>query len=312
MKERLRRVLQRSLLYGGFALLCSLLFSYLTFPWDVVGQRLEIVLSDGLKPTNPAMGTVDVSIGKVRPSWLGGVVLERVMISKTEGTEAPVAFLLPEMRARISLFSMLFGQRTVSFSAKVFGGVLDGEIQDSKKSSGLKLSGKGLQLGEARDFLALAGGLSGVDLASLDLAGQAGLKADFTYKPGDLASLKGTLNLDVDQGIIKGGKVGEYELPEVALGKLEVKMKADSGKLDIDRFSISGQDVDVSTEEAFLTLNKNFVFSMIHGRLKLHVGADLQKRVPFIGVGLNALRAPDRDGYYTLPLGGTLKSPKLG
>ena len=312
MKERLRRVLQRSLLYGGFAFFCSLLFSYLTFPWDVVGQRLEIVLSDGLKPTNPAMGTVDVSIGKVRPSWVGGVVLERVMISKTEGAEPPVAFLLPELRARVSLFSLLLGQRSVSFSAKVFGGTLDGEIQDSKKSSGLKLSGKGLQLGEARDFLALAGGLSGVDLASLDLAGQAGVKADFTYKPGDLASLKGTLALDVDQGIIKGGKVGEYELPEVALGKLEVKMKADSGKLDIDRFSISGQDVDVSTEEAFLTLNKNFVFSMIHGRLKLHVGAELQKRVPFIGMGLNALRAPDRDGYYTLPLGGTLKSPKLG
>jgi type II secretion system protein N len=312
MKERLRRVLQRTLLYGGFGFLCSLLFSYVTFPWDVVGQRLEIVLGDGLKPTNPAMGTVDVVIGKVRPSWLGGVVLEHVVISRTDGTETGSVFILPEMHAGVSLFPLLWGQKTVNFSAKVFGGSLEGEVQEGKKASAIRLAGKALQLGEAREFLALAGGLSGVDLASLDVTGQAGLKADFTYKPGDLASLKGTLSVDVEQGIIKGGKIGEYELPEVGLGKLELKMKADSGKLDIDRFNISGQDVDVSTEEAFLTLNKNFIFSMIHGKLKLHVGSELQKRVPFIGVGLNALRAPDRDGYYTLPLGGTLKSPKLG
>jgi type II secretion system protein N len=312
MKEPLKRYLQRSAMYGGFALVCSLLFSYLTFPWDVLGQRLEIALSDGLKPTNPAMGTVNVAIGKVSPSWLGGVVLERVMITKTEGSDPPAAFLLPQLRARVALLPLMFGQKTVSFSARVFGGTLEGEIQDGKKSGAFKLNGKGLQLGEARDFLALAGGLSGVDMASLELAGQAGLKADLSYKPGDLASLKGTFSMDVDQGIIKGGKIGEYELPEVGLGKIELKAKADSGKLDVERFSISGQDVDVSSEEAFLTLNKNFVFSMIHGRLKLHVGTDLEKRVPFIGVGLNALRAPDRDGYYTLPLGGTLKSPKLG
>ena len=278
----------------------------------MVGQRLEIVLSDGLKPTNPAMGTVEVVIGKVRPSWLGGVLLEHVVITRTDGGETGSAFILPEMRAGVSLFPLLWGQRTVTFSAKVFGGNLEGEVQEGKKASAIKLTGKGLQLGDAREFLALAGGLTGVDLASLEMAGQAGLKADLTYKPGDLASLKGTLSLDVDQAIIKGGKIGEYELPEVGLGKLDLKMKADSGKLDIDHFTISGQDVDLSTEEAFLTLNKNFIFSMIHGRLKFHVGAELQKRVPFIGVGLNALHAPDRDGYYTLPLGGTLKSPKVG
>jgi type II secretion system protein N len=312
MKEPLRRVLQRTLLYGGVGLVCSLLFSYLTFPWDVLGKRLEIELGEALKPTAASPGPVDVTIGKVHPSWVGGVVLERVMISKGEGAETPVAFLLPELRARLSLIPLVFGQKTVSFAAKVFGGSLEGELQDSKKSSALKLTGKGLQLGEARDFLALLGGISGVDLASLDMSGQTALKVDFNYKPGDLSSLKGTLSVDVDQGIIKGGKIGEYELPEVGLGKVELKMKADSGKLDIDHFSISGQDIDVSTEEAFLTLNKNFVFSMIHGRLKLHVGTELQKRVPFIGVGLNSLRAPDRDGYYTLPLGGTLKSPKLG
>jgi type II secretion system protein N len=313
MKDQTRRILRRTLLYGGFSLACSLLFSYLTFPWDVLRQRLEVELSEALRPTPPAVGTVEVAITKVSPSWLGGVVLERVMISKAEvGGDPPVAFLLPELRARLSLIPLLFGQRSVSFAAKLFGGSIDGELQNGKKLSAIKLAGKGLQLGDTHDFLALMGGLSGVDLASLDLAGQASLKADFNYKPGDLASLKGTLTADIEKGIIKGGKVGEYELPQVNLGKIELKMKADAGKVDIDKFAISGEDVEASTEEAFLTLNKNFVFSMPHGRLRLHVGPDLMQRVPFIGVGLNSLHAPDRDGYYTLPLGGTLKSPKLG
>ncbi len=313
MKDRVRRVLRRTLLYGGFSLACSVLFGYLTFPWDVLRQRLEVEISEALRPSTPAAGSVEVVIAKVSPSWLGGVVLERVMISKSgSGDDAPIAFLLPELRARLSLLSLLIGQKTVTFDAKIFGGTLDGELQNGKKLTSIKLTGKGLQLGESHDFFALMGGLSGVDLASLELGGQAGLKADLNYKPGDLASLKGTLTADIDQSVIKGGKVGEYELPQVNLGKIELKMKADSGKLEIERFAISGADVDVSTEEAFLTLNKNFIFSMPHGRLKLHVGPELLQRVPFIGVGLNALHAPDRDGYYTLPLGGTLKSPKLG
>jgi len=313
MKDRLRKLARRTLLYGGFGLFCSLLFSYLTFPWDVLGQRLEVELSEALKPTNPAMGKVEVVISKVSPSLLGGVVLDRVMISQAAAAgERPVAFLLPELRARLSFIPLLWGQKTVGFSAKVFGGTLEGDLQDGKKLTVVKVTGKGLQLGETHDFLALMGGLSGVDLASLDLSGLASVKADLNYKPGDLASLKGDLGVEVDQAIVKGGKVGEYELPQVNLGKLELKMKADAGKLDIPRFAISGEDVEVTTEEAFLTLNKNFVYSMPHGRLKLHVGPELLKRVPFIGVGLNALRAPDRDGYYVLPLGGTLKSPKLG
>ena len=290
--------------FGFFAL-----FIYLTFPWDAVRQRLEADLSSSLSsPLSPAQ----VVIGGMRSSWFTGVVLDRVMLSRPDpATGAPRAALVPELRLRISFWSLLRGQKSLSFSAKTMGGQLTGELFDSKQLSSLTLNGTGLQLAEAKDLLGFFGVGSGVDLGAVDLTGATTLKGDLSFKPSDLMSLKGHFALNVEHAMLKGGTVAEIDLPQVDLGKIEVLAHAQEGRLDIDRFGIDSSDVTVESDGVFLTLNQNLGYSLPHGKIRVHVGDDLQKRIPYLGMGLAALKAPDHDGFYSLPLGGSLRNPRI-
>ena len=114
----------------------SLLFLYLTFPWDAVKQRVEVELAQGLStPQAPAQ----VAIGGLHPSFTG-VVLERVVLTRPDpGAGPPRSVLLPEVRLRISLLGLLRGQKDLTFGAKLFGGKVDGEILDSSKLSSLSI-----------------------------------------------------------------------------------------------------------------------------------------------------------------------------
>lgn len=309
MSDAPKRTWKVWLFYLGGGLCFSLLFLYLTFPWEALRQRLEAELSTALSaPQSPAQ----VSIGGVHGNWFTGVVLEKVMLARTDPLSGlPRAALLPELRLRISLLGLLKGERDVTFSARALGGQLEGNLLDGKKQSALTVSGSGLQLADARDLLAFFGSGNGMDLGALDLSGVTSLKGDLSFKPNDFASLKGHLTLGVEHALIKGGTVADYDLPQVDLGRIDLQAHAQEGKLDIERFKIDGPDVTVESDAMFLTLNQNLAFSMPHGKVRLHLGDDLQKRIPYLGMGLSAVKQPDRDGFYVLPLAGTLRSPKL-
>jgi type II secretion system protein N len=154
-----------------------------------------------------------------------------------------------------------------------------------------------IDLAKAHDLLGVGGKLLGSDLGALDLAGVLTAQADLKLK-GDLTTIDGTLTAGLEQAMLKGGKIGELDMPQVALGKFDLDMIAGSGKLDIRKFVIKGDDVDVTGDGCSLVL-------------KVHFGPDLLKRIPYLGLGLSQLHAPDRDGVYTIPLSGTLKSPRF-
>jgi type II secretion system protein N len=294
---------------AGISLGFFLLFTYLTFPWDAVRQRLEADLSLSLSSPQSA---AQVVIGGMHSSWFTGVVLDRVLLSRQDpATGAPRAALLPELRLRVSLWSLLRGQKSVSFAAKAMGGQLSGDLFDSKQLSSLTLNGTGLQLADTKDLLGFFGIASGLDFGGLDLQGTTTVKGDMSFKPNDLLSLKAHLDVAVDHAMLKGGSVAEIDLPEVDLGKIELLAHAQEGRFDVDRFKIDSPDVSVESDGVFITLNQNLGYSLPHGKIRVHVGDELQKRIPYLGMGLSALKAPDRDGYYSLPLGGSLRSPRI-
>jgi type II secretion system protein N len=306
-KERVWRAVG----YSAFSTLATLLFLYWTFPWDAVRQQLELKIASALKASDGS--TFQVEIGELHPSWLTGVTLKRFVISTPgSGPDAtPEALVIPELSARVELWPLIRSRPAVDFSAKLAGGQLGGRVELGKTEAGVVLKMTGIDIGKARDLLGVGGKIIGADLDAVDLAGSLSADADLKMKGGDLTTLDGKLTVGLDKAMVKGGKVGEYDLPQVALGKLDLDMVSGSGKLDIKKFVIHGDDVEVTGDGCNLTLNRNFAFSAPHGKLKIHFGPDLLKRIPYLGMGLASLRAPDRDGTYTLPLSGTLRSPKF-
>lgn len=311
MQKQTKDRLRRSLGYAAFSLAASLLFSYWTFPWDAARQRLEGVLQTALQPTDGT--TVQVAIGELGSSWFTGVVAKRLLISRQDPSHPdapPQSLVVPSLTVRLELLPLFRARPTVAFHTSLAGGTIAGQLGFGRKDDDLRLEIAHLDLAKAHDLLSLAGGLSGADLG-LELAGSLSSKASFSFSPKDPTTLKGSLSIGTDQGILKGGKFGEYDLPQVALGKLDIQARAAGGKLDFSRFTLHSDDVDLASDGFALVLNRNLGYSMPHGKLRVHFGPGLLKRVPYLGLGLSALHPPDREGYYSLPLGGTLKSPKL-
>ncbi|MHB8420288.1 MAG: type II secretion system protein GspN [Myxococcales bacterium] len=316
MKRALPRgfppALRRALGYGAFATVATLFFVYLTFPWDAVRAQLEGGLQTALRGADGT--TFQVAIGTLEPSWFTGVVLKQVLISAHDPRTpdaTPTALLIPRLSARVELWPLLRGRKSGTFSVKLPVGEASGRVQIGKAKDSLVLDLAKVDLAKAHDFLAVAGKLIGADLDSLDLAGSLSAHAAVELKPGDLTTLDGTIHAGLDQALLKGGKVGELDLPQVGLGRLDLDMQAGGGKLDVHKLLIHGDDLDVTGDGVSLLLNRVFTYSSPHGKLKIHFGPDLLKRIPYLGMALNALPPPDREGTYTLPLAGTLRSPRF-
>ncbi|HUB05479.1 MAG TPA: type II secretion system protein GspN [Myxococcales bacterium] len=304
--------LRRALAYGAFGFITTLLFVYLTFPWDAVRAQIESGLERSLRSSDGT--TFQVAIGKLEPSWFTGIVLKQVVISAHDPRApdaAPDALLIPQLSARLELLPLLRGHKSASFAVKVAGGETTGRLELGKAKDGVTFDVAKLDLTKAHDVLAVAGKLIGADLASLDIAGTLSAHAVLELKPGDLTTLDGTIQAGLDQAILKGGKVGELDLPQVGLGRLELEMAAGGGKLDVHKLVVHGDDLDVTGDGVYLMLNRVFAYSSPHGKLKIHFGPDLLKRIPYLGMALNALPPPDREGNYNLPLAGTLRSPRF-
>ncbi len=312
-KKETKERIKRALAWSAASTAATLLFVYLTFPWNAVRQRIEDGLSSSLR--GPDGSTFVVSVGELKPSWFTGVVVKRlVIVSRDPAAPPDVAastLVVPELDARLELWPLLRRTPTIDFTAKLTAGEVVGQVRLGKKDEGLTLNVSRVDLGKAHDLLTVAGRLIGADLGALDLGGAFTARAALAFRGGDVTTLEGTLQAGLDQAVIKGGKVGEYDLPRVALGKVDLGVLAGGGKLDVRKLTIQGDDVDVGSDGLALTLNRNFGFSMPHGKLRVHFGADLLKRIPYLGLGLSALHPPDRDGSYSLSLSGTLRNPRF-
>ncbi len=313
MKNPLPTRIRRALLYSVVSTAATLLFTYLTFPWNAVRDRLETMLSSSLR--GPDRSTFQVTIGELRPSWFTGLRFERLVIVSRDPAAPPDAppatLIVPELTVRIELWPLVRRRPTVDFHARLVSGEVSGQVRLGKKEQGLALSIGRLDLNKSHDLFAVAGRFAGMDLGAMELAGALTGRADLAFKGGDFATLDGNVLAGLDHATLEGGRFGEYDLPKVALGKVDLQILAGRGKVDVRRIAMEGGDVDLHGDGVSLTLNRNFAFSMLHGQIKVHFGPDLLKRVPYLGLGLSALKPPDHNGTYTLPLGGTLRNPRL-
>jgi type II secretion system protein N len=302
MKRPLKERMQRAAAFSLFLSAAIFIFSYLTFPWDVLRERAEVELSAALKGSDGA--PVQVAIGSLRPSWFTGISIRRLLLSRksTEPDAPDRSLLIPEVTLRIELLSLFKAERTLDFSSGLFGGSLKGRWGKGKQEAHLKFEASGLDLGQAPELATLTG---------VDLSGHVNAQADVSFKESDLTSLKGPMSLAVENGMLKGGKFGDFDLPQVGLGKVDIRASADAGKLTVENFAIKGEDLDASTEGAMLLLNRSFGYSTLRGTLRVHFAPELLKRIPYLGMGLSALKPPDRDGAYVLPLNGTLANPRV-
>ncbi len=163
--------------YPFFFLFWFVLFAYWTFPYervrDVIVQEVENPRGPGDRrdPSGYQLEIVDLS-----PSWFTGVEATGVRVIKLpeEEEDRPMDVTFESLQARIGLLALLTGSTSVSYEARVAGGVIEGEYEGEETSDHIVAHLEGIEtrrVGLLRYFLPLplAGRVSGdVDVTLAD------------------------------------------------------------------------------------------------------------------------------------------------
>lgn len=143
---------------GYFALFVFsyFIFLYWTFPYGILKERLVGVVEQQLG------GDYDVRIGELSPSFFTGAVLKQVKVLKHEGSEVKTVWEAQKVKVRASLFSLIVGKTSVTFSVKTKGSSVSGSF--SMNEDGFNFTGdlSNFNLGDIGDFK----GKGGVNLSS--------------------------------------------------------------------------------------------------------------------------------------------------
>jgi len=307
-----RTQLERWKIIGGyvaFTIGMFVFFLFLTFPYGAVEKRLAAeASSQGLY----------VKFGGMGPG-LFGVSASNVQISKKieAGTDAPPESLtIRSIALRPSLFPL-----GVAFRAKAFGGTITGALGGLGDVS-LRLDLNDLNTSDPgfRTFsgLDMDGHINGSLSLDIPKSAAVGPAAGKVQEP-DLSQARGTVRLKLEKLLVKGGTLtiplyGEMtpvDLPKIALGELEARIKFDKGLGTIEKFQGTGDDVNLSAAGT-LKLAKRIDYSEANVDIKLKAEPEFTKRLGMLGGGLEMLPADkDNPGFKLAKLTGFLGRPNF-
>lgn len=220
--------------YAGYNALFWLffwVFAYWTFPYD----RLGGVISNQVA----AASDYRIQFGDLSPSWVTGVTLSDVKLSKA-GSEDTME--IKEVTARASLWALLTGSTAVSFSAEFGDGSLDGEFENSETTQHI-----------AAEFddvdLAALGILD--DVVPLPVAGTVVGDMELTIAE-EPEQTEGFIKLTVEELAVGDGEakldvpgMGGLTVDKVEAGDLEVDMEVKEGIAEVKKFAADGPDLSV-------------------------------------------------------------------
>ncbi len=252
--------------YVAFYLFALLVFAYLTFPYNRLGDR--IVQEFNAKQTGPK--PMRLKLGDMSSYWLNGVEAENITLtSPGEPDEAgkptkSKVMKIDSAHASVSLLRLLIGTLRLSFGADAFGGQLSGATSNSDEGRQLEVELEDLDLGQAPMF---------ADIVGLPLAGKLNGTIELLMPEEKLSKADGKISLKVTGLAAGDGKAkirDTIALPRLDAGDLTLEAEAKTGNLKITNFSANGPDLRLDSDgtlrlrDAFdtslLSLNVSFKF----------------------------------------------------
>ncbi len=265
MTPRVRQILKWAG-YVAFYLFSLLVFAYLTFPYNRLGDR--IVQEFNSKQAGPK--PMRLKLGDMSSYWLNGVEAENITLtSPAEPDEQgkpgkPKVMKIDSAHASVSLLRLLFGSVRLSFGADAFGGELSGATSLSDEGRQLEVELEDLDLGQAPLF---------GDIVGLPLAGKLNGSIEFLMPEEKLSKADGKINLKVTDLSAGDGKAkirDTIALPRLEAGELTLDAEAKAGVLKITNLAANGPDLRLESDgtlrlrdpfdTSILNLNVSFKF----------------------------------------------------
>lgn len=223
-------------------------FSYCSFPYDRLKQRLETGFN-AAQQTSPDASRLQ--IGGATWSWrFPGVVLEDInlipplatTVSNGEAKAQLPTIHADRVFARIAPLSALFGTTDVAYDVDGFGGAISGTLTVSGESKHLIAEFEGVDPGQLPGV---------VESLELPLSGVMTGKIDLRLPEGKISLAEGIVDVEISDLKIGDGKTkirGLFALPTLDAGTMKLKATAVQGKVKIEQFETKGADVEASGE----------------------------------------------------------------
>jgi type II secretion system protein N len=310
-RQFVRANLLTGLLYAGFFVAAFILCAYLTFPYDRLRDFLVAKIEDAGKGR---ADTMHLRVGELEPSFMTGVVLRDVELSRqTEADGAPSVLHFDEVRARVSAWSLITGSPKVSLNALVGEGELSATYEQETEGQHVEAELDALDVGKL--------GLG--TFLGVPLKGRASGTVDMALTEDPMKST-GTLDLTI-AGLRIGDGKAKLSLPgmgsgmtleEIDAGALALAIKTQNGAAELTRFQTDGKDLKINGEGSVRLANplRRSRPDIVLG-LKLSDAyknkSDRNKALfEILSMQPDWQRATGSDGALSLHVGGTLQTPR--
>jgi type II secretion system protein N len=289
---------KRTAAYAVFFVVAFVVALRLTFPVEAVKERLML---------DAAAQGYQVKVNDLSPSGLLGVRAREMTVMASDGTRIPVE----ELRVGLRLWPTLRGHRALEFDARLFDGRVTGSTDESSTTQRYQAQLSGIDLRRAGALRQATG---------LDMAGILSGNVDVTLDVKDPMKSTGTVELQVKDAAILGGKLpvpgmeGGITVPPVRLGAVAARGNVKNGRADFGTLEAKGDDVVVTADQVFVQLQPRIDYSPLNGRARVRPTDSFWKNEkmaalrPLIEQGLAT--AKGRDGGYGFQIYGTLGKPQ--
>jgi type II secretion system protein N len=320
MKERLLKYATK---YAGivgyplFYMVCLMLFSSLTFPYDKLRER--IVASFNVQ-SHPGSSQQELQIDGMGGYWVSGVRMKgvRLLTASAEPGKAPSKVEIDEATVRYSLLPLLIGSSDINFDLVALGGEISGSYEAEGKDKSVDVSLESIDLGKISPLVQVLG---------VPLEGKLGGSVRLKMPEGKASKGTGAVSLEAKDVAVGDGKAkikGTIALPRVDVGAIVFAAEAKDGVLKITKLVAGGKDVDVQGEGR-ITMRELATDSLCDAQLRFKINdayrgkSDMTKSLfgtpGSTGPGLFELADPKirsskrPDGYYGWSIRGPLGSP---
>jgi type II secretion system protein N len=289
---------KRSILYVlGFVVYGFVVFAvylYLTFPYDLVRQRLVEQFN--------RLG-VRLTIGEMRPGWLPGLEMRHIRVQANQASAAGDLLRLQALRILPASFPFLADRWRIRLEGVLYDGRLQGTVR--------------LPAANGTDTWGIAGHVSHLQLGQYALLQQ----QDSPFLRGRLT---GEVEMTLDpQGQIRQGRV-DLRLDSVAFDGQSLQLPlprtitCDSGQaqlelmphqMQITSFSCQGNDLALQARGT-VSLRQPLDRSVLNLRLQLQSETVYRQEIALLGELVN--QRPDRQGLLRFSIRGTFQRPRVG
>jgi type II secretion system protein N len=290
-----KRLILQVLAYTLYGLVVCLVIFYVTFPYELVRQRLVERFSQG---------DIQLAVTRIRPGFPLGVSLQNVRLLASHLNLDRAILQVQTLHLRPVWLPLLSGTLQVRVEATLYDGHLQGDVRPLAAGAGTtwEVRGRFADLHLERHPLVRREG-------EAFLRGR--LKGDVTLTFNDQGRIQqGTVNLRLQPVVFVGGQPSQLPLQrDVTCDTLQSQLKLSARQLQIASFVCRGDDLTIQARGT-VHWRQPLKTSALNLHLQIRSETVYKQELDLIGAFIR--RRPDRRGVLSFSIRGTLRRPRFG